>query len=118
MSGFYFYLFFNLKVQFQYYYLVRILRPNKRGSKSTTCQKKKKKYLETLLHFQGEKPSIASVVGSMNPTVLTLYECEIRAQNSGQNEDIIQDMKDITKKLLVKFYQANGYKPERIVMFR
>jgi hypothetical protein len=70
------------------------------------------------LHFQGEKPSIASVVGSMDPTALTLYECEIRVQNSGQNEEIIQDMKAITKKLLVKFYQTNGNKPESIVIFR
>jgi hypothetical protein len=54
----------------------------------------------------------------MDPEALTLYECEIRVQNSGQNEEIIQDMKDITKKLLVKFYQANGYKPEKIIMFR
>jgi hypothetical protein len=40
LVGFICYLFFNLKVQFQYYYLVRILRPNKRGSESTIREKK------------------------------------------------------------------------------
>ena len=35
------------------------------------------------------------------------------------NEEVIRDMKNATKKLLVKFYQANaGRKPEKLVMFR
>jgi len=54
----------------------------------------------------------------VDPEALTLYECEIRVQNSAQNEEIIQDMKDITTKLLLKFYATNGRKPEKIIMFR
>ena len=35
------------------------------------------------------------------------------------NEEVIRDMKNATKKLLVKFFQANaGRKPEKLVMFR
>jgi hypothetical protein len=69
--------------------------------------------------LQGEKPSIAAVVASMDPKALTLYEREIRVQGSSQNEEIIQDMRDITKKLLLKFFKANGgRKPEKIIMFR
>ena len=33
--------------------------------------------------------------------------------------EVIQDMKNVTKKLLMQFYQQNnGRKPEKIVMFR
>jgi hypothetical protein len=49
----------------------------------------------------------------------TLYECQIRIQRAGQNEEIIQDMKNITKKLLTKFYESTrGRKPDKIIMFR
>ena len=35
------------------------------------------------------------------------------------NEEVIKDMKNATKNLLMKFYQANdGRKPEKLVMFR
>jgi hypothetical protein len=48
-----------------------------------------------------------------------LYECEIRIQHASQNEEIIQDMKDVTKKLLLKFLKnTNGRKPSKIIMFR
>ena len=35
------------------------------------------------------------------------------------NEEVIKDMKNATKNLLMKFYKANdGRKPEKLVMFR
>ena len=35
------------------------------------------------------------------------------------NEEVIKDMKNATKNLLMKFYQSNeGRKPEKLVMFR
>ena len=35
------------------------------------------------------------------------------------NEEVISDMKNATKNLLMKFYLANGKrKPEKLVMFR
>ena len=43
------------------------------------------------------------------------------AQDRGldNNEEVIKDMKNATKNLLMKFYQANeGRKPEKLVMFR
>ena len=43
------------------------------------------------------------------------------AQDRGldNNEEVIKDMKNATKNLLMKFYQANGKrKPEKLVMFR
>ena len=43
----------------------------------------------------------------------------MRIQDGAQNEEIIHDMKKITKSLLLKFHQANkGRKPEKIIMFR
>ena len=47
------------------------------------------------------------------------YEVEIRIQDGGQNEEVINDMKEVTKKLLIKFHAANkGRKPEKIIMYR
>ena len=67
---------------------------------------------------QGEKPSIAAIVGSMDPKA-GIYECQIRVQHASQNEEIIQDMKDVTKKLLLKFLSySKGKKPQMIIMFR
>ena len=43
------------------------------------------------------------------------------AQDRGldNNEEVIKDMKNATKNLLMKFYQTNdGRKPEKLVMFR
>jgi hypothetical protein len=48
----------------------------------------------------------------------SLYECEIRVQRSGQNEEIIQDMKNITRNLLLKFLKSVNRKPSKIIMFR
>ena len=43
-------------------------------------------------YFQGQKPSIAAIVASVDPQAFQ-YEVEIRVQDSGQNEEVIQDMK-------------------------
>ena len=67
---------------------------------------------------RGIKPSIAAIVASVEPKAAN-YEVEIRIQDGGQNEEVIQDMKNVTKNLLVKFHAANkGRKPEKIIMFR
>merc|ERR1712096_309363 len=67
---------------------------------------------------RGLKPSIAAIVASVEPKAAN-YEVEIRIQDGGQNEEVIQDMKNVTKNLLVKFHAANkGRKPEKIIMFR
>ena len=71
---------------------------------------------------QGTKPSIVAVVGSLDPSA-TVYDCKIRIQESGQNEEIIHDMRAITKQLLLKFYRTNcnnsrNGKPNRIIMYR
>jgi len=69
---------------------------------------------------RGVKPSIAAIVGSVEPKAVQ-YEVEVRVQDRGldNNEEVISDMKNVTKKLLTKFYQANaGRKPEKLVMFR
>lgn len=70
------------------------------------------------MFFQGLKPSIAAVVASMDPRALANYEVQVRVQSSDQNEEVIQDMKDITVRMLKSFYRRNNRKPERILMFR
>ena len=70
--------------------------------------------------FKGQKPSIAAVVASMDPKAVN-YEVQVRIQDMGlvSTEEVIQDMKNVTKKLLMKFFQSNGgRKPEKIVIFR
>ena len=47
-----------------------------------------KKYFFSL-YVQGDKPSIAAIVGSMDPKGST-YECEVRIQKRENNEEIIQ----------------------------
>ena len=66
------------------------------------------------------KPSIVAVTGSVEPKA-TIYETQVRIQDAGndKNEEVIQDMKNITVALLKKFYErSNGRKPERLIMFR
>ena len=63
---------------------------------------------EISLYVQGDKPSIAAIVGSMDPKVST-YECEVRIQKRENNEEIIQDMKEVTKSLLQKFYKKTVF---------
>ena len=70
---------------------------------------------------RGVKPSIAAIVASIEPKAVQ-YEVEVRVQDTSldsSNEEVIRDMRKVTKNLLMKFYQANdGRKPEKIVMFR
>ena len=71
--------------------------------------------------MQGKKPSIAAIVASVDPQA-SQYEVEVRVQDSEQNEEVIQDMKSVVKKLLLRYYQLNKGKnkgkPEALVMFR
>ena len=67
---------------------------------------------------RGMKPSIAAIVGSVEPKAAN-YEVEVRIQDGRQNEEMIHDMKQVTKNLLIKFHAANkGRKPEKIIMYR
>lgn len=69
---------------------------------------------------RGIKPSIAAIVASVDPKAVN-YEVQVRIQDMGlvSTEEVIQDMKNVTKKLLLKFFECNGgRKPEKIVIFR
>jgi len=67
---------------------------------------------------RGLKPSIAAIVGSVEPKAAN-YEVEIRIQDGRQNEEMIHDMKQATKNLLIKFHAANkGRKPDKLIMYR
>ena len=67
---------------------------------------------------RGSKPSIAAVVASVDPRA-SRYEVEVRVQDGAQNEEVIHDMKNVTKNLLMKFHAENkGRKPEKLVMYR
>ena len=46
------------------------------------------------------------------------YEVEIRVQDSGQNEEFIQDLKNVVNKLLKQFNKITKKKPQALVMFR
>ena len=64
---------------------------------------------------RGLKPSIAAIVGSVEPKAAN-YEVEIRIQDGRQNEEVINDMKNVVKNLLTKFYASNkGRKPEKVI---
>ena len=66
---------------------------------------------------QGVKPSIAAVVGSVDPTAQMKYAVEIRVQHTEQNEEVIQDMAAIVTKLLKKFHaETKGQKPRFIFL--
>ena len=67
------------------------------------------------LQFQGQKPSIAAIVGSVDPQA-TQYEVEVRVQDRRQNEEVIQDMKNVV--MLLRFHQITKRKPQTLVMFR
>ena len=67
---------------------------------------------------RGMKPSIAAIVASVEPKAAG-YQVEVRVQDGAQNEEVINDMKNVTKNLLLKFHEANkGRKPEKIIMYR
>ncbi|CAL4122400.1 unnamed protein product, partial [Meganyctiphanes norvegica] len=60
-------------------------------------------------------PSLAAVVGSLD-RFASKYAVEIRHQR--HRVEMIQDLKDMTKNLLMAFYEHTKRKPERIVMYR
>ena len=66
-------------------------------------------------------PSVAAVVGSLDATA-SRYACRISAQpgsSKRQVEEIIVNLKDMAKDLLLEFYKATkGKRPERIFFYR
>ncbi|XP_050701714.1 protein argonaute-2-like isoform X2 [Eriocheir sinensis] len=60
-------------------------------------------------------PSLAAVVASMNNTA-SKYAAEVRHQKC--RTEMIQELKEMTKNLLLAFYRQTKRKPSRIVMFR
>ncbi|KAK9827384.1 hypothetical protein WJX81_005044 [Elliptochloris bilobata] len=66
--------------------------------------------------FSETEPSIAAVVASLD-RYCSRYAAEVLLQ--GHRVEIIQDLKETMKKLLLAFYRANRhYKPERLVFYR
>jgi hypothetical protein len=63
-----------------------------------------------------DKPSIAAIVGSVEPKAAN-YQVELRVQDGAQNEEVIHDMKNVTNNLLIHD-ENKGRKPEKIVMYR
>lgn len=60
-------------------------------------------------------PSLAAVVGSMD-YFASNYAAQVRQQISCK--EIIQDLKEMTRNLLIAFFRKTGKKPERLIMFR
>ena len=56
---------------------------------------------------RGSKPSIAAIVGSMEPKAAN-YQVEVRVQDGAQNEEVIHDMRNVTKNLLIKLAVFSG----------
>jgi eukaryotic translation initiation factor 2C len=61
------------------------------------------------------KPSIAAVVASVDPKLGKYASC-IAVQ--GPREEMIVTLREISKKLLIAFYQATKCKPQRILFYR
>jgi len=68
-----------------------------------------------------KKTSIAAVVASMDAKA-SQYKCEIRFQDSGQNEEMIHSMEEVTEKLIRGFlaqgWNKGRFKPQRIIFYR
>ena len=62
-----------------------------------------------------DSQSVAAVVGSTDATC-TRYEAQLSAQSGRQ--EIIEQLNEMTQKLLLAFYRKTTKKPERIVFFR
>ena len=56
-------------------------------------------------------------MASVDPKA-SIYGVKIRVQDSGQNEEVIQDMKNVVAELLKLFRDRTKYRPEALVMFR
>ncbi|XP_077489284.1 protein argonaute-2-like [Amblyomma americanum] len=67
------------------------------------------------------RPSIAACVGSLDP-VPSKFHATIRVQiedyKAKARVEIIKDLKDMIKELLMVFYRTTTYKPQRIVFYR
>uniref|UniRef100_A0AC35TKG3 Protein argonaute-2 n=1 Tax=Rhabditophanes sp. KR3021 TaxID=114890 RepID=A0AC35TKG3_9BILA len=61
------------------------------------------------------KPSIAAVVGSMDAHP-SRYAATVRVQQ--HRHEIITDLTDMVRELLIQFYKNTRFKPTRIVMYR
>ena len=62
-----------------------------------------------------KKPSIAAVVGSMDGHP-SRYAATVRVQQHRQ--EIIQDLSNMVKELLIQFYRSTRVKPYRIIFYR
>ena len=66
----------------------------------------------------GAKPSIAAMVGSMDP-MISQYNCEVRIQTGGQVVEVIEDTESMVYNLLKKFYnRSNQKKPQKLIYYR
>lgn len=62
-----------------------------------------------------KKPSIAAVVASMDGHP-SRYAATVRVQQHRQ--EIIQDLSNMVKELLIQFYRSTRFKPFRIIFYR
>ena len=62
-------------------------------------------------YLQDQNPSIATIVASVDPRA-SQYDVEFRVQDSGQNKEVIQDMKNVVNILLQKFNEITSKKPQ------
>lgn len=73
----------------------------------------------------GKKPSIAAVVGSMDGHP-SRYCATVRVQTSRQDlsqeqlysQEVIQDLTNMVRELLIQFYKSTRFKPTRIIYYR
>uniref|UniRef100_A0A3Q3JD61 Eukaryotic translation initiation factor 2C 4 n=1 Tax=Monopterus albus TaxID=43700 RepID=A0A3Q3JD61_MONAL len=63
----------------------------------------------------GKKPSIAAVVGSMDGHP-SRYCATVREQLFSQ--EVIQDLTNMVRELLIQFYKSTRFKPTRIIYYR
>uniref|UniRef100_A0A8C3B0U6 Argonaute RISC component 4 n=1 Tax=Cyclopterus lumpus TaxID=8103 RepID=A0A8C3B0U6_CYCLU len=61
----------------------------------------------------GKKPSIAAVVGSMDGHP-SRYCATVRVQT----QEVIQDLTNMVRELLIQFYKSTRFKPTRIIYYR
>lgn len=61
-------------------------------------------------------PSIASVVASQDWPEVTKYHGDFRAQ--GHRVELIEDLEDIVKKLLISFQEKSKQRPQQLIFYR